>query len=106
MVSIEDISFTAGEQFIIGDTFPKFDGKNPNYFTYYILKNVIYPKDAIINGINGKVYVEFSINSKGELVNATVVKGVDELMDKEALRVVNSSPGWIPAVKYGKNIMV
>ncbi|KPL11109.1 MAG: energy transducer TonB, partial [Bacteroides sp. SM23_62] len=65
-----------------------------------------YPEIAAENGISGKVYVQFAVNSKGEVVDAVVVRGVDPALDKEAVRVVTSSPKWSPGRQRGKAVKV
>ena len=56
-------------------------------------------------GLHGRVIVQFTIDETGKLVDAKVIRGVDEILDKEALRVVLAAPDkWLPALKYGKPI--
>ena len=85
---------------------PKFQGKESGAFRTYIGENLKYPETAQKNGVSGKVYVQFDINKKGELVNAEVIRGADADLDKEALRVVNSSPKWDSGVNDGKPVIV
>ncbi|MDR1172313.1 MAG: energy transducer TonB, partial [Bacteroidales bacterium] len=51
-------------------------------------------------------FVEFTINQKGELVDAKISRGVDPLLDAEALRVIRSSPKWTPGKQRGKTVKV
>ena len=106
LVIIENLTLTEEEVFQTADVMPKFEGKDVDEFRYYIQKNVKYPKIAQKNGISGRVFVQFDINSKGKVVNATVVRGADPDLDKEALRVVNSSPKWEPGFNEGKPVKV
>ena len=69
-------------------------------FRYHIQRNLRYPEIAAENGIQGRVFVQFSINSTGQIGDVKVVKGVDDALDKEALRVVNNSPYWEPGYQY------
>ena len=57
-------------------------------------------------GIQGKVFVSFVIDKKGSVLNAKIERGVDPLLDAEALRVVNSMPKWIPGKEKGKDVAV
>jgi protein TonB len=50
--------------------------------------------------------VQFAINSKGEVVDAVILKGVDPALDQEALRVIMSSPKWEPGRQRGKPVKV
>ena len=82
---------------------PLFDGKDPDKeFREFVNNNIIYPPDAIKDGIEGKVFIQFSINQQGEVVDAEVLRGVHPLLDAEALRVINSSPKWTPGMQRGK----
>ncbi|MCD4833982.1 MAG: M56 family metallopeptidase [Bacteroidales bacterium] len=88
------------------DVMPKFQGKEQDHFRVFIQENLKYPVIAQKNGISGRVFVQFDINSKGEVANAIVVRGADPELDKEALRVVNSSPKWEPGIEAGKPVIV
>jgi periplasmic protein TonB len=97
---------TAEEVFFIVEDMPSFQGKGPEAFREYIAKNLRYPEIAAENGISGRVFVQFAVNSRGDIVNATVVRGVDPALDREALRVVMSSPKWTPGKQRGKPVTV
>jgi len=51
-----------------------------------------------------KLFVEFIIEKSGEVRNATIVRGEDELIAEEALRVVKSLPRFTPAKMNGKPV--
>lgn len=72
-------------------------------WVYHYLR---YPENAVESGIQGTVYVEFIIDTDGTLRNAKVVQGVDELLDKEALRVINASPKWKAGKMAGQKVKV
>lgn len=63
-----------------------------------------YPKQAVENGIQGKVLVDFIINEKGKVTDVTVQKGVDPLLDDEAVRIISASPDWKPARVRGEKV--
>ncbi len=92
--------------FIIVEDMPKFQGGDQNTFRTWIQQNLKYPEIAAENGISGKVYVNFVVNKKGEVVDAKVVRGVDPSLDQEALRVVRSSPKWTPGKQRGAPVKV
>ena len=75
-------------------------------FKKYIGMNLKYPKEAEKKGIQGKVFVQFEINTKGKVQNVIVARGVDPLLDAEAVRVIQSSPEWIPGTQKGKKVNV
>ncbi|MCT4616387.1 MAG: TonB family protein [Marinifilaceae bacterium] len=72
----------------------------------YIKDNLKYPGFAAEQGYQGVVYIRFFVNEIGEISNARVLKGVNVDLDKEALRVINAMPNWIPGRQNGKNVAV
>ena len=75
-----------------------------NKFYEYLKKSTVYPLQATKNKIEGKVNVKFSVDSDGSLVKISVVKGLGFGLDEEAIRLLKSSPKWIPAKQDGKAI--
>ena len=63
----------------------------------YITKNIRYPEMCRQEGIEGTVYVEFIVDTKGGYRDVHVVKGANPALNKEALRVMMSMPQWTPA---------
>jgi len=94
------------EVFFVVEDMPTFQGQNSDAFRVYIQKNLKYPIIAAENGISGRVIVQFAVNSRGKVVDAKVVAGVDPALDKEAVRVVMSSPSWSPGKQRGKPVKV
>ena len=97
---------TVDDVFSIVEEMPTFNGGDVKNFSKYIGQNLKYPKDAEENGIQGRVFIEFIIDKDGNLTNAKVKRGVDGLLDNEALRVVNSSPKWEPGKQKGQAVNV
>jgi len=107
IVEFEEEEEVAEEEvFFIVEDMPSFQGKGQEGFRTWIAKNLRYPEIAAENGISGKVYVQFAVNSKGQVVDAVVVRGVDPALDKEAQRVVLASPKWAPGKQRGKSVKV
>jgi protein TonB len=94
------------EVFFIVEDMPKFRGKSYDQFRTYIAENLRYPEIAAENGISGRVFVQFTVNSKGSIVDVVVVRGVDPALDKEAIRVVKTSPTWTPGKQRGRPVNV
>jgi protein TonB len=90
--------------FIIVEEQASFQGGDVNTFRAWVQQNVKYPPIAAENGIQGKVYVQYAVNSKGEVVDVKVVRGVDPSLDKEAVRVITSSPKWEPGKQGGMKV--
>ncbi|MCX7954848.1 MAG: energy transducer TonB [Bacteroidales bacterium] len=72
----------------------------------WIAKNIKYPEIAKENNIQGKVFVQFIIDKDGQVKNVEVVRGVDPVLDREAVRVVSSMPQWKPGKQRGKPVKV
>ena len=70
----------------------------------YIAKSVVYPEKAKAKGVEGKVFVQFVVDTDGSIADATVLRGVGGECDDEALRVVKSMPKWQPATFKGKPV--
>jgi len=82
---------------------PKFpDGEDE--FMKFITSNFKFPN----NGVDayGKVYIQFVVNKQGKVENAKILRGLEPDIDTEALRVVGSSPDWIPGKHNGKVVNV
>lgn len=63
----------------------------------FIYLNVQYPKTARSKGIEGDVFLRFVISKKGDISDVEVIKGVTTELNKEAVRVINLMPFFIPA---------
>ena len=70
----------------------------------WVYKYLRYPDEAVRQGIQGRVLVDFIINERGKVTGARVLRGVDPLLDEEALRVINASPDWKPGSVLGKKV--
>ncbi len=94
------------EVFVVVEKMPVFGTGTEGEFNDWLKSNIQYPKEAAEKGIQGRVFVQFVIEKDGSVTNAKVIRGVDPLLDKEALRVVLSSPNWKPGMQNGKNVRV
>ena len=62
----------------------------------YLQKNTRYPDDAVLNNVQGKVFVEFVVRKEGSVDQVKVLRGAAPALDAEALRVVRAMPAWTP----------
>ena len=80
---------------------------DPSYFlekwVYAYLK---YPKYAVENGIQGRVFVDFIIDESGNVRDVKVSRSAHTALDEEALRVISASPKWRPGRHRGKKVKV
>ena len=94
------------EVFVIVEDMPKFKGGDMNSFRTWVAKNLRYPEIAAENGISGRVFVQFAVGSDGKVTDVVVVRGVDPALDKEAVRVIKSSPKWTAGKQRGRPVKV
>lgn len=71
----------------------------------HIRENFQYPEAAQENNIQGRVYVQFTINEKG-LVEEYRLRGPDPLLEAEAARIVKLLPKFEPGEQKGKPVKV
>ena len=103
MDTIEEVA--EQEVFGIVETMPMFRGGERKLMEF-IGNNVVYPKEAIEAGIEGKVFVEFCIERDGTVSDAKVLRGIGYGCDEEALRVIGLMPKWYPGKVRGKSVRV
>ncbi len=96
--------------FVIVEEMPVFkvggDG-NENQVSKYVSENLQYPEEARKEEIYGRVFVQFVVNWEGYVKDAKVIRGVDPILDNEALRVINGMPRWAqPGMQRGNPVNV
>jgi protein TonB len=107
MLGDDDENIDEEEVFYIVEDMPTFNGGEPaTEFRKYIAKNLQYPEIAAENGVSGRVIIQFAVDKTGKVVDARIVRSVDSALDKEAVRVVMSSPKWTPGKQRGKAVKV
>lgn len=84
---------------------PAFPGGQNELMTY-LGKNIKYPTIAQENGTQGRVIIQFVVERDGSITDVRVARGVDPYLDKEAVRVIQSMPKWIPGKQNGKAVRV
>lgn len=72
----------------------------------WLSQNIQYPPEAMADGIHGRVLCQFIVEKDGTISNVTVLRSVDPLLDKEAVRVLESMPNWKPGMKDGQPVRV
>lgn len=92
------------QEFIFVDEHATFMGGDIMKFREWVQRNVIYPPEAVENGEFGRITVQFVVTTEGDVTGVTILKGVSPALDKEVIRVLNSSPKWTPAKSLGENV--
>ena len=85
---------------------PSFNGGDANEFSKWVNSRLVYPEIAKENGVQGRVTLQFTVEADGRVTNVRVLRGVDESLDKEAVRVVSSSPKWKPGKQRDRAVKV
>lgn len=93
------------EVFIAVDVKPEFPG-GVEAMQKYLMENIKYPSEAKENGIQGRVICQFIVNTDGSVSDVNVLRSAGELLDAEAVRVIESMPKWNPGIKDGKIVRV
>lgn len=75
-------------------------------FRQYVQKNVMYPQVDREMGIQGSLYMKFTIDKTGALTAIELLKALpgSTYTAKEAERVLKNSPKWKPAKKNGRAV--
>jgi TonB family protein len=84
---------------------PQFPGGNQE-FAKYLISNLRYPQDSYRKKIQGRVILLMIVEKDGTIDEVSVLKGVAEDIDREAIRVLTNSPKWLPGVQNGKTVRV
>lgn len=86
---------TVTEPFIHVEEMPEFAGGTAA-LTKYLQRNLHYPPQALRAGVEGKVFISFTVNADGSIQDVTVLKGLGFGTDEEASRVIRQMPAWKP----------
>lgn len=88
--------------FMLIEEKPTFMGGDYNTFTQWVARRIVYPEQAVSNGIQGRVTIQFMIDIDGSVKDIKVIQSVDRMLSEEALRIVSQSPSWSPGMQRGK----
>lgn len=70
----------------------------------YLTHSLNYPEQSFINGEEGQVWIQFTINSKGEAVQTQIKRSVSPALDAEAVRIIEEMPIWKPGRNRGRAV--
>ena len=94
------------EPFFLVEVMPSFRGGDINRFREWVQKRTNYPQEALNKKIQGRIFLTFIIEPDGSVSNVTIVKGVDPLIDNEAVKAIEGSPKWSPGLQRGQPVRV
>lgn len=110
-ISFDSLDLGTNEQeeeeppLVWAEQMPEFPG-GEEALRRYIAEHTKYPALAAENGIQGTVYVRFVVKKNGNVGEVQVTRGVDPLLDQEAIRVVKSLPKFKPGIQGGRPVNV
>jgi len=94
------------EPFVMVEIMPSFKGGDLGTFRTWVQRRTNYPQAAVENNIKGIVFLTFIVEKDGSVTNVTVLKGVDPLLDNEAVKAISESPKWSPGLQRGQPVRV
>jgi TonB family protein len=89
------------EEEYAAETEPSFPGGEAAMMQW-VQNNIEYPVEAVENGEQGIVYVQFVINRDGTIGQIKTVRGVSDVLDEESERLIKSMPLWIPGKQHNR----
>jgi len=93
------------EFYTIVEEMPKYPGGDAALLKY-IAENIKFPPIPKEDGIHSVIYVGFTVDVDGQVRDVRVVRGGNELINDEAIRVVKSITGYEPGRQRGKPVPV
>jgi protein TonB len=94
------------EPFFLVEVMPSFKGGGLDKFRTWVQNRTTYPKEAVDLKIRGTVFLTFIVEKDGSVSNVTIVKGVNPLLDNEAVKAISESPKWTPGLQRGEAVRV
>lgn len=93
------------QTFDVVEQMPQFPG-GTEALTRYMVEAIDYPEEALQNNTSGRAVVSFIINEEGWVEEPKIIRSIDPLLDREALRVVSQMPQWTPGRQDGHPVRV
>ncbi len=75
-------------------------------FGRFLQRTLQYPVVAKNNNIQGRVYIDFTVEPDGRLTGFKAVRDAGSGTAEESIRVLKLSPRWIPGKQYGKPVSI
>lgn len=85
------------------EVMPSYPGDMEAFYKF-LAQQMHYPKEALENGIEGRVVVRFVVEEDGRLTHFEAISSPSPLLSNEAIRVLRQMPRWNPAKRMGRNV--
>jgi len=89
----------------IVDEMPQYPGGEEK-LTEFLSKKIIYPPQALNNGIEGRILCSFIVAKDGSISNIEVLQSPNDELSQEAVRVLSLMPKWNPGINNGEKVNV
>lgn len=101
----EKANDNADAPLLFAQQMPEFPGGTAS-LNRWLSRNINYPEAAQNLGLSGRIYLNFIVDRDGSISNIRVTRGVDDLLDQEAIRVIGAMPKWKPGMQNGVPVKV
>ena len=92
--------------FEVVEQMPEFPNGGMAGLMQYLSKNIKYPVAAQKAKIQGRVVIQFIVNTEGDIISPKVLRSADPLLDAEAIRLTTIMPKWKPGIQKGQAVNV
>ena len=86
------------EIFITYETMPEYPDGQKALTDYLVINYKPVRKEC---GIRGRAIIQFVVEEDGSISNVIVARGVDPVLDQEAIKLVENMPKWKPGTMRG-----
>ena len=73
-------------------------------FKRYLEENMRYPEQALKNNVEGKVTIQFTVGSTGQVSDFRVIRGIGYGCDEEVIRLIKQGPKWSPTKRNEESV--
>jgi TonB family protein len=103
--SLLSLNLDFNPAFTVVETMPSYPG-GMGELMKFLANNIKYPLQAKSNGIQGRVFINFTVEADGSISNVRVLRGIGGGCDEEAVRVIKKMPKWDPGIQKGERVRV
>ena len=93
------------EIFYVAEKMPEYAG-GMDAFKKFIYDHIRLPDELQNKNITGRIFVQFTVDLDGSVIDIKILRGLHPLLDNEVIRVIKKSPKWKPGIQKGKPVKV
>lgn len=94
------------EPYLMVETMPRFNGGGIQDFRSWVQAQVRYPEEAMKKGLQGRVVMQFVVETDGSLNEFSTLQTPSAILSEEVIRILKKSPQWMPGMQDGKPVRV